>query len=197
MPHVYPLLVTPRGTNFVTKSVTKEDRTIRVDDYPSFGFWLQRRRKSLDLTQAELARRSGCSAATIRKIEADERKPSLQLAELLAEQIQLPDGQHDAFVKFARGVEVGGQTGLEALDDAHLKDLPPPRSAVTQAQDDSGAGISHNLPAQTTPFFGRTAELAALAGFLTDPQKRLVTVLGPGGIGKTRLGPGCRRAAAE
>jgi predicted ATPase/transcriptional regulator with XRE-family HTH domain len=192
MPHVYTLLVTPRGTNLVTKSVTKEERAIRAEDYPSFGYWLQRRRKALDLTQAGLARRTGCSAATIRKIEADERKPSLQLAELLAEQLQLPGGQYDAFVQFARGVEVSSQTGLEALGDVRRVDLPP-RSPVTHetevepTRDDSGAGMPYNLPAQTTPFFGRSAELEALAGFLTIPQKRLVTVLGPGGIGKTRL----------
>ncbi|UCG25637.1 MAG: helix-turn-helix transcriptional regulator, partial [Chloroflexota bacterium] len=45
--------------------------------------------------QAELAQRAGCSAAMIRKIEADERKPSLQLAELLAQQLQIPGSQVD------------------------------------------------------------------------------------------------------
>ncbi len=45
----------------------------------------------------------------------------------------------------------------------------------------------HNLPAQTTPFVGREAELAKLAQLLADPPTRLVTVLGPGGMGKTRL----------
>jgi predicted ATPase/predicted negative regulator of RcsB-dependent stress response len=45
----------------------------------------------------------------------------------------------------------------------------------------------HNLPAQTTPFVGRENELEGLARLLHDPQARLVTVLGPGGMGKTRL----------
>ncbi|NJL95632.1 MAG: protein kinase [Anaerolineae bacterium] len=44
-----------------------------------------------------------------------------------------------------------------------------------------------NLPAETTPFIGRAAELAALAGLVDAPQNRLVTVLAPGGMGKTRL----------
>ncbi|UCG25416.1 MAG: helix-turn-helix domain-containing protein [Chloroflexota bacterium] len=178
--------------------MTKEDKTIRVEDYPSFGFWLQRRRKALDLTQAELARRAGCSAAMIRKIEADERKPSLQLAGLLAQQLRIPSGQHDAFVQFARGVEVGSQTGLETLVDGGQVDLTPaggaagthetePEPAAQLEPDDSGATIPNNLPLQTTPFFGRTAELASLAGFMSSSQKRLVTVLGPGGMGKTRL----------
>ncbi|MDQ3250192.1 MAG: tetratricopeptide repeat protein [Chloroflexota bacterium] len=46
---------------------------------------------------------------------------------------------------------------------------------------------NHNLPAQLTPFVGRTTEMADLADLLTNPDVRLVTLLGPGGIGKTRL----------
>jgi predicted ATPase/predicted Ser/Thr protein kinase len=45
----------------------------------------------------------------------------------------------------------------------------------------------HNLPAQTTPFVGRETELAELARLLADPAVRLVTILGSGGMGKTRL----------
>jgi len=44
-----------------------------------------------------------------------------------------------------------------------------------------------NLPAQSTPFVGREQELAELSRMLADPEVRLVTVLGPGGSGKTRL----------
>jgi predicted ATPase/DNA-binding SARP family transcriptional activator/Tfp pilus assembly protein PilF len=45
----------------------------------------------------------------------------------------------------------------------------------------------HNLPAPTTPFLGRNAELAHLRAMLADPSYRLVTLVGPGGVGKTRL----------
>lgn len=45
----------------------------------------------------------------------------------------------------------------------------------------------HNLPLRTTPFIGRTAEVTAINEFLTDPERRLVTILGPGGIGKSQL----------
>ncbi|MFL5801327.1 MAG: BTAD domain-containing putative transcriptional regulator [Roseiflexaceae bacterium] len=44
-----------------------------------------------------------------------------------------------------------------------------------------------NLPAQLTPFIGREAELANLAQLLADPTCRLLTVVGAGGSGKTRL----------
>jgi tetratricopeptide (TPR) repeat protein len=47
----------------------------------SFGYWLRRRRKALDLTQEALAQRVSCSGFSIRRIEADERRLSRQLAE--------------------------------------------------------------------------------------------------------------------
>ena len=45
----------------------------------------------------------------------------------------------------------------------------------------------NNLPAQTKPFVGREAELSALNEMLVDPGCRLLTLVGPGGVGKTRL----------
>lgn len=43
------------------------------------------------------------------------------------------------------------------------------------------------LPVQTTPFFGRDAEITALISLIRDEQTRLITLLAPGGMGKTRL----------
>src|SRR5215207_5779708 len=57
-------------------------------DHPSFGAWLKQRRKALDLTQADLARLVGCAVVSIRKIEADEQRPSRQTAERLAQHLQ-------------------------------------------------------------------------------------------------------------
>ena len=45
----------------------------------------------------------------------------------------------------------------------------------------------NNLPSQPTQFVGRAHELAEIATLLDDPVCRMVTLLGPGGIGKTRL----------
>ena len=45
----------------------------------------------------------------------------------------------------------------------------------------------HNLPTGPTPFVGREAELAELAELIVNPDCRLVTLVGPGGIGKSRL----------
>ncbi|HSK66758.1 MAG TPA: helix-turn-helix transcriptional regulator, partial [Anaerolineales bacterium] len=68
----------------------------------SFGSWIKRRRKTLDLTQQELARQVGCSLATIVKIESDERRPSRHIAELLARTLRIPPEQHEQFLKIAR-----------------------------------------------------------------------------------------------
>src|SRR5512135_850974 len=47
--------------------------------------------------------------------------------------------------------------------------------------------IAHNLPVQTTPFVSRMGELAEIARLLCEPACHLLTLVGPGGIGKTRL----------
>ena len=52
----------------------------------------------------------------------------------------------------------------------------------------------HNLPMQTTPFLGRESELKEIIKLLENPSCRLITLIGPGGIGKTRL---ALQAAAE
>lgn len=46
---------------------------------------------------------------------------------------------------------------------------------------------AHNLPSQPTPLIGRDAEISDAIRLLHDPACRLLTVVGPGGVGKTRL----------
>src|SRR5262249_56581178 len=68
----------------------------------SFGYWMRRRRKALDLTQHELAQQVGCAVGTIQKLEGDERRPSKQLAARLADLLLIPTEEHDTFLKVAR-----------------------------------------------------------------------------------------------
>ncbi|MCO5176849.1 MAG: ATP-binding protein [Thermomicrobiales bacterium] len=52
---------------------------------------------------------------------------------------------------------------------------------------------THNLPATLAPPVGREEELARLLG-LPDSSSRLATIVGAGGVGKTRLAPEGARA---
>jgi ABC-type uncharacterized transport system YnjBCD ATPase subunit len=54
-----------------------------------------------------------------------------------------------------------------------------------------------NLPQPATPFVGRQIEVARLTNLLFDPAVRLITIMGPGGMGKSRLAIEAARAAAE
>lgn len=80
----------------------------------SFGDWLRQRRHLLDLTQVELAAQTGCSAVTIRKLEANERKPSAELAQALTAPLRIPEREQAAFVQFARSDELEASFRLPA-----------------------------------------------------------------------------------
>jgi predicted ATPase/Tfp pilus assembly protein PilF len=64
---------------------------------------------------------------------------------------------------------------------------PAGDGGAVEGREESGSGQPDALPTPGTPFIGRDAELAELTQLLADPDRRLVTVLGPGGVGKTRL----------
>lgn len=141
----------------------------------SFGAWVVRQRKALDLTREQLARCVGYSVSALRKIENDERRPSRQMAELLAGCLDIPPDQRPTFVQVARG-----QVRVE-----RLAAVVPPTTGFRP-----GGGLPRPalcLPRPPTSLIGREAELVTLAQLLHDPQCRLLTLVGPGGIGKTRL----------
>lgn len=68
----------------------------------SFGRWMKERRRALDLTQAGLAKLVGCTKGTIRYYEIERLRPSEQVAERLAEHLQIPHEQRQAFLQAAR-----------------------------------------------------------------------------------------------
>jgi transcriptional regulator with XRE-family HTH domain len=168
----------------------------------SFGRWLQRRRKALDLTQEELAQRVGCAAETLRKIEADVRRPSRQIAERLAEALEIPESDRAAFVKAARA-----ELAVDRL-------IPPtqdiPQVAIVPAQTLSPETVTFLFTQLTSTFqikpfdgrcpykgldvfeeedaelfFGRERLVEDLVGRVQESQT--VFLIGPSGSGKSSL----------
>src|SRR5512143_4137060 len=137
----------------------------------TFGEWLRQRRDGLGLTRKELAGRVGCSASTLRKIEDGERRPSGQVARLLANCLDVPSQELPTFVRVARGE-------LNA-DRLHPEAMPLSTASISSPKT--------NIPIFSNPLIGREREVEQLCQLLRDPQCHLVTLVGPGGIGKTRL----------
>ena len=90
--------------------------------------------------------------------------------------------------------------------DAELDVPPEPETTALYEQIRTGRfvapallpspALAHNLPPQPTPFVGRTRELAQIATQLANPECRLLTLAGPGGVGKTRLAIEAARAGS-
>jgi predicted ATPase/DNA-binding SARP family transcriptional activator len=100
--------------------------------------------------------------------------------------------QADALVAYQRARAVlAGELGLEPGEE--LRELE--RAVLRQEVPPSAPRPAHNLPARLTSFLGREPELAALDQLLAGA--RLVTLTGPGGVGKTRLATEFAAGVAE
>ncbi len=132
---------------------------------PNFGERLRRYRLAAGLTQQALAERAGISIRSISDMECGVRRtPRHDTIHLLSTALVLSDDERAAFV--AAAIDPHGITAASGP-----RDHPP-----------------HNLPAPSTPLIGREQEVAALRAYLGNPDVRLVTLTGPAGVGKTRLG---------
>ncbi len=135
----------------------------------SFGEWLKRRRGAKGWTQKQLAQQISCSTSALRKMEAEERRPSAEIIQRLAEIFEIPQDEHKSFMGFARG-------DWQAFSSGETEDSPWRLSHVAPHS---------NLPASMTSFIGREKEQEEIIQLIK--KNRLVTLAGVGGIGKTRL----------
>src|SRR6476619_297103 len=102
----------------------------------SFGTWLRRQRRALDLSRQAFADQVGCAEVTLRRIEAGTLKPSKELANILIEKLGIPESKRSQWISLARG----------------LTNLPGEQKVLATT-----ASIT-NLPAPITSFVGREKE---------------------------------------
>src|SRR3954451_6959311 len=113
----------------------------------SFGQWLKQRRMAAGVSQEELGARVACAGETIRKFEADTRRPSRPILELLASVFQITSDEREAFIAFAR-LAPGPRGGAVTLS----QDDPAPWRALRARHT--------NLPVPPTELIGREREVA-------------------------------------
>lgn len=136
-----------------------------------FGSWLRQARTARDLTQEALAEAVGCATQTLRSLEIGRRRPSREMAGRIVAVLGVPPDERELALALARAPLAAPQ--------------PRPELAAAPAP-------LH--PPTPVTLIGRQQELAQLRRHLLDEGRRLVTLLGPGGIGKTSL---ALQAAAE
>src|SRR6516162_1937406 len=137
----------------------------------SFGAQLRALREAAGFTQEELATIAGLSVHAVSALERGERRrPHVETVRALSAALDLTGATRDALLGSAR-------------------------APVQDAGDPDPGGLS--LPVPLTAFLGREADVQALRGWLADPAVRLITIVGPGGVGKTRLALELARTIAE
>src|SRR5262249_21987231 len=138
------------------------------------------------LSQEELAERAGLSVETVGVLERGvRRRPQPRTIRALADALGLTGEERGALLAAARS-----PVGPPAEQD------PPTRAGVPTGAADTVPSPPAGMPASLTSFVGRERELTAV-GLLLAGGRRLMTLTGPGGAGKTRLAVEAARAVAH
>ena len=131
--------------------------------FPAFGTVLRRLRGAAGLTQELLAERASLGVRSVSDLERGlSHTPRRETVRLLADALALSPPDRALLEATARGIR------------------SPPLPPLL-------AHIPHNLPEPLMPLVGRTRLLARAVSLMRQDAVRLVTVTGPGGVGKTRV----------
>jgi transcriptional regulator with XRE-family HTH domain len=150
-------------------------------DSPGFGSLLRRHRVTAGLSQAELAERAGLSTDGVGALETGRRgSPRPYTVRALADALALAEPERTRLFAAAQGPAV-----LATAQAAERARVPRDREFLPAP------------PHPPTRLIGREREVAEIAFALRSGRHRLVTLTGPGGVGKTRLAIAAAEAIAE
>ena len=156
----------------------------------SIGYWIKRRRKALDMTQKDLANRVGCALITIAKIESDERRPSTEMAELLAEHLDIPVEQRATFIKILRGLKSSMHLRKIAVTDFQSAPSAISTTSISAPEADKLRGLDLVGNISRSKLVARAAELTAARNrweLAKTGESQALLLQGEPGIGKSRL----------
>jgi predicted ATPase/transcriptional regulator with XRE-family HTH domain len=132
-------------------------------------------RVAAGLSQEALSEKAGVSVRGLSDLERGRsRAPRLDTLNRLSEALGLDDAQRLALV------QASGHLGADDQQEAASEAYPAPKAPAS-------AVLKPNLPTYLTSLVGRDAEVTEVRGLLEQCTTRLVTLTGPGGVGKTRL----------
>jgi predicted ATPase/DNA-binding XRE family transcriptional regulator len=144
-----------------------------------FGPLLKQLRKQAGMTQRDLAAALGYSDSLISSLEKEQRQPDLQaVTQGFVPALGLQDDPHTAAQLIEQAARARGERPPASLPlprrgrAPHYEELDPPPAP---------------LPSPPTPLLGRAAALHQIYNRLLGHSGRLLTLVGPPGIGKTRL----------
>lgn len=144
----------------------------------SLGERLRWLRAAAGLTQDELAERSGVSARSISNLERGlPHAPRRDTISRLADALDLAPGERAALLAAVRRSRASGQLPAAAPLNASTGNNDRPGPVMAAAP----------IPVPPTSLIGRDEEIASVSALLRRPNIRLVTLIGPAGVGKTRL----------
>jgi len=148
---------------------------VRTDIGESFGALLRRYRLAAGLTQEALAERASLSVRNVQNLERGANRPLRDTVRRLADAMDLPTEEHARFLS-----------------------TPPPRRRPRGLEGvDTLVARPGALPLPPTALVGREREAAEVDALLRRDDLRALTLVGPGGVGKTRLALHAAHAARE